>query len=123
MSFKMWKMRPDQIAWFDEHTKIDEIPESTVAWLRSMASSTHDLLKQFPPSCVVVAKTSMSVPAKKKLGVVLNVSLQNELKVAHADVDNNGWAGMCRPEDLQVIGYWKGLSPAKVAAILDSANG
>lgn len=117
------KLRKDQQEWFDAHTKQDEIPETTIAWLRTFPKKVHSVLKKFPPSCVVIATEPLSIPGKDKLGVVINLTHDGkELKVAHCDPDDNGFAGMCEPKSLKVIGYWRGLNSEKVQEILSNCD-
>lgn len=110
-------MNKKQQQWFDNHTREDEIPATTIAWLTSLPERSISLIKKFPPSCVVIAKHPLAVPGEGKLGIVVNCN-EKELKVIHCEVDDNGFAGMCDPKDLEIIGYWKGLTPEKVETIL-----
>lgn len=114
------QMNEEQKKWFDEFTKEDVIPKSTVEWILSVPKSGHKRLIEFPPSCVVVSKGGTFIPGDGKLGIVINLLDDgSELKVVHCPADSGlALAAMCRPEDLRVIGYWKGLNSEKVRGIL-----
>lgn len=119
----------DMEEWVAKWTKPAKIPQRSKEWIRSVVSegcATADLVKEFPPNCLVKAKawTKHCVPKPGFVGIVINCSSSGDglddgpmVKVVHAP--NGRWAGMCRAEDLEVVGYWSGLTPEVVQEILD----
>lgn len=107
--------------WLAEHTKNTEIPVTTIEWVRSLDPSLHFLVKKFPPSCAVKSKNaSYECPRDGHYGIVVNYSTAGEIKVIPAPYDDEAsYAGMCDPENLEVVGYWGGLTPTKLNEILN----
>lgn len=121
----MKKLTPAQGAWLDQYSKVEAVPETTVDWIRQVAinAKLRKMVTKFPPSCVVRAKQKLGCPRPGRLGIVVNMATSGHLKVIEADVPGaspNQFAGMCDPEWLEVVGYWRGLTPDGVKTILGS---
>lgn len=109
--------------WFKKHTAPGQIPVTTQEYLLNLGN-IKDLVIQFPPSCVVKTKKGVRLqcPRPGRLGVVVNYSRDGkELKVVPSENDTEAkYEGMCSPEDLEVVGYWRGLNPELVEQIFTS---
>ena len=116
-----FKLTEAQQRWYDEHTREDTIPKSSHTWmLQATAKGLSRSSLVFPPSCVVVVKVPMGIPGRGKLGYVINYFANgHEVVVRHCDPDDTiDLDGTCGMEDLTIVGYWKGLTPERVKALL-----
>ena len=131
----MKDLTPAQIAWLDQYSKAEPVPQSTIEWIHRVAGTNSELRKiiqKFPPSCVVLAKQDLGCPRSGHLGIVVNMGFGYDpetksdtiqLKVIEVDVPGVKpvpFAGMCDPKWLKVVGYWKGLTPKVVKSIIES---
>lgn len=112
--------------WLEEFTKPDEIPETTVAWLRSLSPASQETARTFPPECVVKAKPEFDLhcPRLGRYGTVVTISRDGtQVKIRPSPNDTQArYTGMCDLDWLEIVGYWRGLTPEKVSAILDAAQ-
>lgn len=109
-----WVMAHVTGSW-DEHVPNPEDRERTFAWLRSRPAPVRASLKLFPPSCIVTAIAPTILPGYGGIavvagygddGVILSVMPGSQHKM-HAP-----------PAALQVIGYMRGWTSERVAAVL-----
>ena len=112
--------------WLAEFTEPAEIPQSTVDYLLHLTPGCRDTVVKFPPSCVVKAKDGVDVacPRKGYYGLVTSYTMDgSDVKVTPAPYDKEAqFAGMCDPEWLEVVGYWRGLTREKVQSIFDASD-
>ena len=102
-----------------------EIDEDTVGWMQSRPESVQTVMRKFPPSCLVRARKdkSLHVPAPGVIGVIKSYAETDhgvDLSVADHP-DSESWA-RCRPEWLEVVGYYRGLDSEATCALLDSTT-
>lgn len=104
--------------WVSEWTKGQPTQEQkSIAkqWLRSQPEFTHKTLFDFPPLAVVGGVKALEVPYPHSVGIVVGYYDDGKIAVSQ---DPSSPPVPCRPEHLMVVGYWKGLSPATVEALL-----
>lgn len=101
-----------------------EQDDEAIRWLRARPESLRQLVLRFPPSCIVraIATTGLRCPAPGTVGIVrhwrepsadrpeglIGVLSHPEGRIVHD----------CRPEWLEVVGYYKGLTPDVLGALL-----
>jgi len=96
----------------------------TMEWMRSRPDAVKAMMRKFPPSCLVRSTKGVhhNIPAPGTIGVIRSYvepgddHLNGELSVAQHP-DSESW-GRCVPGDLEVVGYYKGLTPEVVDALL-----
>jgi hypothetical protein len=112
--------------WLAEFTKPQEIPQSTVEYLLQLSPGSLPTVIKFPPSCVVKAKdgVELACPRKGFYGLVTSYTRDgSDVKVTPAPYDKEAqFAGMCDPDWLEVVGYWRGLTPDKVRSIIEAST-
>lgn len=110
-------------SWVDEWQRppYDLTPEA-VQWMRERPAEQKKIMVLFPPSCIVIAKRLLRVPAPNTVGIVTSYF---EPTPAHPEglitVRQSPEANLracCDAEDLEVIGYWHGLDENAVERIL-----
>jgi hypothetical protein len=105
-----------QPAWLAAHTKHAAPDDWTIQWITSgVTPEQQKLMLKFPPSCVVKANIPLGVPGPGKFGVVVNMDDEFIYVVEAPDGDTKA---QCRPEWLEVVGYWHGWTPERVAETL-----
>ena len=104
--------------WFNEWVKVCRpITADGIGWIRSRPPCIQKQMETYPPSCVVMV-TNLICPDVRPLafGIVsvyhededfLTIRLEPDADIFH-DV---------RFDCLEVVGYWNGLTPAKVREI------
>lgn len=108
--------------WTDAWMKGEPPAVATVgAWLRARPLELRPLMIRFPPSCLVRAKLGvrLMVPAPGVVGIV-----SSYLENGHVTVRESPTSALraeCDPNDLEVVGYWRGVDSAWVAHVLADA--
>lgn len=99
-----------------------ERPAEAARWLRGRSETVKELALRFPPSCIVRGLIPLRCPSPGNVGIVstylersdlyplgrLGVLAHPEGRVVHG----------CCPEELEVVGYFKGLTPKLLAELL-----
>lgn len=97
----------------------------SVAWMRTRPDSVKAIMREFPPSCLVRAKPGkkLLIPAPGVIGVVTSYAeVGEEIEISVADhPDSDKWA-RCKPEWLEVVGYYKGLTLDVTKALLETGD-
>lgn len=124
-------MNPEEITnWqWEEDWQAGEWEEDkeSLEWLRSRPDPIKKLLLMFPPSCLVKANRPLRCPAPDKVGIITSLLEPDE---EHA----LGWVTVrpsptadikfhCKIEWLEVVGYYKGLTPERVKELLGEKHG
>lgn len=111
-------------SWFQEYVKsvpFSEIPDDIVEWIQAGPPDYQKMMLKFPPLSVVEAKIPLKIPSPGLLGTVVNVDHESIYVIeGEPATDDNAikQVGQCRPEWLNVVGYWQGLTPERVAKII-----
>lgn len=99
-----------------------------VDWMRTRPDSVKAIMRKFPPSCLVksVQGYEHRIPAPGTIGLVASYlepssdSPNGELTVRqHPDADIRA---ACDPDKMEVVGYYKGLTPEIVEALLSTTT-
>lgn len=111
--------------WIEEWQEGDLVlGADSMDWMRTRPDSVKAMMRKFPPSCLVRSSKGAhhNIPAPGTIGVIRSYvepgdeRPSGELSVAqHPDAEM--WA-RCVPGDLEVVGYYKGLTPEVVDALL-----
>ncbi len=123
--------------WFDEYTRgppvVDTDPEVrkvSLAWLANLPPAVRDMVRQFPPNCLVKATRPLGFPGPGDLGIVISYREpsteyprgtvlvrrhtiskgRNELDAAHCSLD---W--------LEVVGFDRGANHDVVEVLIAEA--
>lgn len=100
-----------------------EFDKEAKAWMRSRPEEIRGLMLRFPPSCLVRGKRSLVCPAVGKLAIVTSYfepDAENpEGLIGVRESPEGDVTCQCRPEWLEVTGYYKGMDFYKVKAILE----
>lgn len=101
--------------WGGAPTK--EQQDTIVSWLstKRLGGSMRKLLVSFPPFCLVKATKTLEVPCPYSVAIVAGYDDEGRLLVRQ---DPYGEFIPVSPEDLQVVGLWKGLGPRDVERYL-----
>lgn len=94
-------------------------------WIRSRPPVIQELMKRFPPSCVVRATRDLRTPALGRLGVVASYKESGLVSV----VDKEVWLGLepegivplradCQTDWLEVVEYLGNMTPEWVEKVL-----
>ncbi len=116
----MKQQASEEPAWLADHTKTAEPDDWTIKWIRSCSAEQQKMLLRFPPSCVVKGKVPLGVPSPGRFGIVVNVSGKFVYVIDGPEGDIKA---ECKPNWLEVVGYWKGWTPERVAETLRSLLG
>jgi len=106
-------------AWRDGAATPEE-SELMRTWLRSIRAVWHPLVLRFPPLCIVRAIRDLSTLSPYSVALVSGYTSDGLIEVQQypqAPVEEFS------PDDLQVEGYWKGLSPEIVSQLLPKRIG
>jgi len=116
----------DGAPWIDDWQNGELIAEDEPdirEWIQSRPESVRKLMLKFPPSCLVKANRPLHCPAPDKVGIVTSYTEPDEehsngqISVrAHPDAVIRF---QCDPECLEVVGYWRGLTPEKVQEYME----
>jgi len=99
--------------WAGKPTQFQK--DTIVSWLTLQPKEWRELLVAFPPFCTVRAKKELEVPCLYSLGIVTGYDSDGRLLVRqdpHSEPELVSW------EDLEVVGFWKELSPNMVDRFL-----
>jgi hypothetical protein len=96
--------------------------DEAVQWLRKRPESVKKLALQFPPSCLVKAKVRLRCPAPGHVAIVTTYiepgRSRPEGAVTVRSHPEGGIRYECSPDQLEVVGYHKGLTPEVLAMLL-----
>lgn len=113
-------------SWMDEWQRGEpDLDDESVEWLRTRPGAVQQLMLRFPPSCIVRAVDGKQLlcPAPGTHGIVTSYSEPSEEKpkglVSVRDGPYGSVRHQCLPEWLEVVGYWKGLTPERLKKILE----
>lgn len=101
---------------WEERVKIPEDRERTYAWLRSRPPEVKDLLRRFPPSCLVTSVRPSALPGVASIAIVC--AYFDDHVVVTPFPDSPLKLGVS-PESLHVVGFMRGWTPARIAEVLD----
>lgn len=100
-----------------------DFDKDTIAWIRSRPDSIRSLMLKFPPSCLVRGKISLMCPAVGSLAIVTSyIEPDEENKEGLLTVRDSPKGDIkyhCKPEWLEVVGYYKGLDFYKIKDVLE----
>lgn len=97
-----------------------ERDEESVLWLKTRPEFIRVLMLRFPPSCVVRATKALHIPAPGTCGIITSWLENGQVSVRqHPDGDVRA---VCDADSLEVVGYWRGLTPAVVASLLSETE-
>jgi hypothetical protein len=94
-----------------------EVAAEVVAWMRSRPLPVQALMRRLPPACLVRGTRPLLCPAPGRIGLLYSYTEDGRISVL--ETPQGGIRGYCRPEWLEPVGWRYGLTPARVAAILD----
>lgn len=97
--------------------------EEAVAWMRSRPEPVRQLMRRFPPSCLVRADRPLVCPAPGEVAQVVSIFEPSDGcpdgRVSVFDPESAiNVRCECDPEWLEVVGYWGDMSPELVGVIL-----
>ena len=98
--------------WLNETGELDS---SGIDWMRSRPESIKELMLRFPPSCVVCHARGLLTADE---GYAIITSYSEDGLVSVRPSPDASVRGQVDPEELEVVGYWHGLTPERVAEIL-----
>lgn len=90
--------------------------QEALDWMRSRPATVKVLMVQFPPSCLVAATRPLRCPAPGTVGIVRTYFDNGDVSVVQHPT--SGVRAKCHPDWLEVVGYWRGLTPELVKEIL-----
>ncbi len=95
--------------------------DQTREWIRTRPKSVQDVLRRFPPGCLVKATTTLMVPRQGTVGRVVSYFEDGSVSVqqAYEDDDLFHTRGQCETNWLELVGWVDGCGPDDVAAVLD----
>lgn len=97
--------------WFDEWTEARRaIAQDGIDWMRSRPESVKATMRRFPPSCVVLTSHGC-------FGILASVFENGDVSIRPSPATLSRFRA--KAEGLKVVGYWNGLTPERVAKILD----
>ena len=109
-------------AWANEWMAAPGAPDPEVAaWMRSRPAPVQALMRRLPPACLVRATVPLRCPAPGRVGILYSYTEGGEVSVLSAP--DGGLRAFCQPAVLEPVGYRYGLTPERVAAILDGREG
>ena len=123
-----WSAFEDQYcpptAWRKEWEKGVVWPTSeAVAWLRGLPDPIKALARAFPPSCIVRGTVALRCPAPGQVAIVtsyIDPDARCPRGLISVRSHPEGLTGhRCKPEQLEVVGYYKGLIPEVLAKLLE----
>lgn len=94
----------------------------SVEWLRSRPILVQNLVLRFPPKCLVRANRVLSCPSPRTVGIVVGYgspdSFHPEGSLTVVQSPDSDVEFRCRPGWLDVVGYFRGLNPSVISAIM-----
>jgi len=100
--------------WFEEWTtgnyrekKTPEQMTSMLEWLAGLPPNVREILRRFPPSCVVKGKIPLAIPEPGSVGVV--VSYGHDAVLVQTNPLGRNPIGECACEWLEVVAFHQGL--------------
>lgn len=107
--------------WFQKHVKPTEdgLNVHQFAWILSRPESVQKLLLKFPPGCVVRVKETQRIGVM--FGIVAGDSNFPTIKVAWKPGAKDDTPEFT-PDELDVVGYWNGVTPDVVMGILEAGR-
>jgi hypothetical protein len=102
-----------------------EEDQASLDWVRSRPAVIQEMMKKFPPSCVVRATRELRTPAPGRLGVLASYKESGLVSV----VDQEVWNGTapahipplradCDPAWLEVVSYLGNMTPEWVEKVI-----
>lgn len=104
-------------SWIDNWVRSTATPEEAQVcreWLQTIPPEQHGLFLRFPPLCLVRGRRALEVPFVFTVGIVVGY----EGSTLHVRQSPEDPIALVPTEDLEVVGYWKGLSPDVVRKLL-----
>lgn len=119
-------MKPDCFYIRRHKANVFNFDQEAVLWLRSLPEAAKKLALRFPPSCLVKAKefSFLRCPAPGEIGQVVSYydpdeeHLEGMVTVYDPDM-NDDCRHQCRPEWLEVVGYWGDMDEDLVKRVLE----
>ena len=88
-------------------------------WIRSRPPAVQDVMKQFPPSCVVKANRRLLNPAPGQEAVIMSYIEGNPMTVRVMDETGaNKVAAECQLDWLEVVRYTGNITPEFIEKVL-----
>jgi hypothetical protein len=108
--------------WVEDWRRPGEPPPDAVEWIRSRPECLHVTMRAFPPNCVVRAKVPLRIPAVGTCGIVTTYLAPNDVfvgvRLTVRQTPSSVLRAECYPADLEVVGYWRGLTPEFIDKVL-----
>ena len=109
--------------WIEEWVDGDvQVSPMIADWMRNRPSLTQETMLKFPPSCVVRKKGGGPIhcgdlTAIGEIAIVSGYDPEDGDLLLRSDPES-GVFHKHPPADLEIVGYFRGLTPAKVRAAL-----
>lgn len=110
-------------AWAEQYQGCgQDLNEEAIEALRAMPQEHQELVRRFPPGCLVRATVPCHLPAPGEVAVVAGLVFMSDgsicLGVASSP-EPEAITGECRPEWLEACGYLGRITPERIAEVLD----
>lgn len=91
-----------------------------VSWLSTQKKEWHPLFEKFPPFCIVKAKEGklLETPCPFSVCVVRAYYEDGTLAISYEPTDDLAELTSVSPDDVEVVGFWKGLDHRTVHHLL-----
>lgn len=102
--------------------------QSTLEWLQLLPKSIKKLMLKFPPGCVVTSKKTLFCPAPNNFAIVssyLNSTgdVLDKYLLVRGDMDRDTARLLCDSNQLEVVGYHRGLTSDVISALIAENDG
>lgn len=111
--------------WIEEWQQGEwEADDASLHWLHTRPQFIKEMMIKFPPSCLVKANRPLHCPQEGTVGIVTSY---NEADIEHPNgklsvrqFPDATVRSQCLPEWLEVVGYYKNLTPERIKEILNA---
>lgn len=121
--------------WFEEYTRgpylpMPEMRQSALEWIANLPPVVREMMRKFPPSCVVRATVPLAFPAPGELGVAMSyrepcshypngqmLVRRNPVRKDRDELD----AAYCSLDWLEVVGFYQGCDHIVVEQLIAEA--
>ncbi len=90
------------------------------SWLTLQDREWHPLLEKFPPFCIIRAKAGkvLETPCPYSVALVRGYWDDHTLAVTYEPTDDETACASVNPDDVEVVGFWKGLDHLAMKRLL-----
>lgn len=109
--------------WAERYQQSDQdVDETAAEWLRSLPPDHQEIVRKFPPGCLVRATFPCHLPAPGEVAIVAGLVGMSDgtvcLGVASSP-EPEAITGECKPEWLEAVGFCGRITPERIAEVLD----